>query len=138
MACATSKALNPVTQWMDPAEFQKMRATMEIRNRCGANIDVAVGYQLADVENAPLNDFEIESYNGPSGWKSSNGVFYPERWDDLFREMEDGEGGYVCPACKKTTGAGDEPMWPMYQHLQSTVGQGSHPSHADMERWGAQ
>lgn len=84
MACATSKALNPVTQWMDPAEFQKMRATMEIRNRCGANIDVAVGYQLADVENAPLNDFEIESYNGPSGWKSSNGVFYPERWDETI------------------------------------------------------
>ena len=81
LACTTTKAFNPVTQWMDPAEFQKIRATMEIRNRCGSNIEVAVGYQLADVENAPLNDFEVESYIGPTGWKNDTGVYYPARWD---------------------------------------------------------
>jgi hypothetical protein len=54
---------------------------MEVRNVCGANIEVAVGYQLADVENAPLNDFEVESYTGPTGWKSDDGVYYPVRWD---------------------------------------------------------
>jgi hypothetical protein len=79
-SCATTKAFCPITQWMDPAEFQKMRATMELQNVCG-DIEVALGYQLADVENSPQADHEVKSYSGPSAWKSAAGTHFPERWD---------------------------------------------------------
>ena len=80
-ACTTTKGFCPVSQWMDPAEFQKIRATLELRATCGANLDVAVGYQLADVENSPQEDWEVKTFSGPSGWKSVAGMHYPDRWD---------------------------------------------------------
>lgn len=88
--CSTTEAFCPVTQWMDPAELQKMRATLELQNLCG-NIEVSVGYQLADVENNPLSDEKLESYNGPTGWQSTTGVHYPERWDGSIESQAGGK-----------------------------------------------
>lgn len=62
-SCVTSPTAAqfvPVTQWMSPASFQKIRATLELRARCG-NIAVSVGYQVADVENNPTGDHPVES-----------------------------------------------------------------------------
>ena len=80
--CCSDTTANfiPVTGWMSPAEMQKCKATLEIRARCGA-AEVAVGYQLADVENAPDAGNEILSYTGPAAFRSSAGVHYPDLWD---------------------------------------------------------
>ncbi len=84
-SCVTSPTAAqfvPVTQWMSPASFQKIRATLELRARCG-NIAVSVGYQVADVENNPTGDHPVESYSAPTttGFRDQEGVHYPERWD---------------------------------------------------------
>lgn len=75
----------PVTQWMSPAEFQRVRATMELRAKCG-DIRVSVAYQVADVENSPTGNHEIQSYNGapPTGYQHTESVHYPQRWDGLI------------------------------------------------------
>lgn len=77
----------PVTSWMDPSAFEKMRATLELRNRCG-DITVAVGYQLADVETTPTATHSITSYTG-GPFKDTEGVFFPDQWDSGI----DGETG---------------------------------------------
>lgn len=82
--CSDSANFIPVTSWMAPSEMQKAKATLEVRARCGA-AEVAVGYQLADVENAPDGGHEILSYSGPAGFRGSAGVHYPDLWDSSIQ-----------------------------------------------------
>lgn len=81
---------NPSTQWMDPANFEKIRATLELQNICGPDIEVAVAYQLADVENSPQETHVLESYAGPAGYRSSEGMHFPNRWDARIAGQAEG------------------------------------------------
>lgn len=76
---STNEEFVPVTGWMDPSSFEKIRATMEIRNICG-DITVAVGYQLADIETTPDSTNPLSSFTG-GAFKDSEGVHFPDQWD---------------------------------------------------------
>ncbi|MDP2308585.1 MAG: hypothetical protein Q8P18_21370 [Pseudomonadota bacterium] len=67
---------HPVTGWMWASDFMMVRGTLEIVCRLN-NIEVALGYQTADVENSPDTAVAF------GGYKTSNGVHYPAGWEDI-------------------------------------------------------
>ncbi len=74
---STSVVAIPATGWMKASDFAKVRATMEMRGITGTNLNVSVGYQTANVENAPGGDAVIGSY------RTTADVFYPTGFTDI-------------------------------------------------------
>jgi hypothetical protein len=76
----------PATPWMSAADIARVRGTFELQAR-DADLEVAIGYEVADVENAPVAGTAGVS-SGPAitayhGGAAGNGMKYPSDWWDL-------------------------------------------------------
>jgi hypothetical protein len=73
----------PASPWMSANEIIRVRGTFELRGRDG-DIEVAIGIELADVENSPTapTDPTITAY------ANDNGMKYPAAWKDVSADSQ--------------------------------------------------
>lgn len=73
---------HPGTPYMDATQVKKLPGILEIISRTGGDqgIEVALGYQTANVENNPDTAVALAS---ASPYKDSDGVHYPTAVEDL-------------------------------------------------------
>jgi hypothetical protein len=98
-ADSTSQRSFPVTGWMTAAQFAKVQADFELRE-LGPNLQVSVGYETANVENAP------DAPNGIGGFQSTNGVHFATSWTDTSANTDGKKLFRLCLLAKLSTGAG--------------------------------
>jgi hypothetical protein len=78
-SCSTAPVFIPATQWMDPSNMEKGKATFEVRGRCG-NMTLLPAYQTADIPTSPNGAVELR----PNGtFEDSEGVQFPSGWKPL-------------------------------------------------------
>ncbi len=78
----TSVVAIPASGWMKASEFAKMRANMEMRGITGTNLNVGLGYQTANVENATGGDTLLGSY------RTTADVFYGTSFEDVSAQTD--------------------------------------------------
>ena len=72
----------PATNWMKAADVAKVRANMELRGITGTNMNVGLGYQTANVENAPGGETLLGSY------RTSADVYYGSSFESVSAQTD--------------------------------------------------
>lgn len=74
--CSTAAVFIPATQWVDPANFAKAKATFEVQAICG-NLTILPAYQVADVQTVPGPGVPLST--SPT-FIDTSGVEFPDAW----------------------------------------------------------
>ena len=69
----------PATGWVRCADIVEMRAAMEIAASTSGTLNIQVGYQVCNNEDAPLTAYAADQ----GGWETSPDVYYPAAWSDV-------------------------------------------------------
>lgn len=91
-AKGTTAVFLPATGWMEAPRVSKVRATLELAASEG-DLEVALGYQTANVENAPNTAVLVGSY------QTEDGMLYPGGLTDISGNTASAQRvrfGYMC------------------------------------------
>lgn len=98
-ADSTTQRSFPVTGWMSSAQFAKVQGDFELRE-LGPNLEVSLGYETANVENAP------DQPQGIGTFQSTNNVHFATGWTDTTANTDGKKLFRLCLLARRSTGSG--------------------------------